>query len=76
MALSDKAKHSAEHAKEAAAEQKQRIAHAAEKAEAAVKEGRETLHERLQEAEEGDVRWHHLTGPQPDQREWCDQEYR
>ena len=76
MELPDKVKHSAEHAKEAAAEHTQRIAHAAEKAEAALKERREKLHERLHEAEEGDVRWHHLTGPQPDQRERCDQEYR
>lgn len=76
MELPDKAKHAAEHAKEGAAEHKQRIAHAAEKAEAALKERREKLHKRLDEAEEGDVRWHHLTGPQPDQRERCDQEYR
>jgi hypothetical protein len=76
MELPDKAKHSAEHAKEAAAEHTQRIAHAAEKAEAALKERREKLHERLHEAEEGDVRWHHMTGPQPDQREHCDREYR
>ena len=76
MELPDKPKHAAEHAKEAAAEHKQRIAHAAEKAEATLEERREKLHERRHEAEEGDVRWHHLTGPRPDQRERCDQEYR
>jgi hypothetical protein len=58
------------------AEPKQRIVHAAHKAEAALREGREKLHERLQEADEGEVGWHHMTGPQPDQRERCDQEYR
>jgi hypothetical protein len=68
--LPDKAKHAAEHAKEGAAERSQRMAHAAEKAEAVLMERCEKLHE----AEEDDVRWHHLTGLQPDQRKGCDQE--
>ena len=65
LELPDKPKHAAEHAKEAAAEHKQRIAPAAEKAEATLEERREKLHERRHEAEDGDVRWHHLAGRGP-----------
>ena len=64
MELPDKPNHAAEH--------KQRIAPAADKAEATLEERREKLDERRHEAEEGDVPWHHLTGPRPEQRERCD----